>query len=215
MGATSPTLGVDRMQQRMEESEVALNRMQNVFESLIQGSVKSRAITAQPGSPANGDRYILPTGPTGAVWSTFTAGRIAIYYDGWSQLTPKEGWRVWVDDEDCFVDHDGSAGAAGWVGGSVMGITATNPPAQGSGALTADYNEVTTVTAANDCVTLPVARRSRRIVIVNRGANVLQVFPASGDSINNGAVDASITIAVNGAYVFYAFNATKWYTVVS
>jgi hypothetical protein len=201
------------MQQRMEESEVGLNAMQNRFESLIQGSVKSRTTTAQPGSPANGDRYILPTGPTGAVWGTFTAGRIAIYYDGWEQLTPKEGWRVWVDDEDCMVQHDGTAGAVGWFGGATLGITASTTQAQGNGPLVNERNEITVCANANDTVTLPGCRNGKRVVVTNQGAQTARIYPASGDSINALGANNPITLAAGGSMVFEGFNDTKWYSV--
>ena len=51
--------------------------------------VKSKTTTAEPGSPANGDTYILPTSATGTNWATFTAGQLVHYYGGsWEGLAP-------------------------------------------------------------------------------------------------------------------------------
>lgn len=70
--------------------------------------VKSRTTSAQPGSPAAGDTYIIPTGATGTDWST-QAGKIGHYYGGsWKFYAPVEGIRVWVNDEDVRVVYDGS-----------------------------------------------------------------------------------------------------------
>jgi hypothetical protein len=84
-------------------------------------TVASRTETAEPGSPAEGAAYILPTGASGAAWSAYSAGEIAAYQDGaWARLAPAEGFRAWVADADEFVVFDGAAWAeiAGGGGGS-------------------------------------------------------------------------------------------------
>lgn len=106
------------------------------------GKVKSRTTTAEPGSPAEGDSYIIPSGATGTSWATYTANDVAQYIGGaWQNATPNEGWRVWVDDEDIVVAFDGST----W---SQFGITVINNNTTltvGTGSPASDY---TTVTAA-------------------------------------------------------------------
>lgn len=66
-----------------------------------------RDLTAPPGSPANGDTYIVATGGSGA-W----AGKdkyIAHWFGGaWSTYAPKEGHRLWLNDEDIEVVYDGT-----------------------------------------------------------------------------------------------------------
>lgn len=79
---------------------------------LVQSGVKSRSTTAQPGSPADGDRYIIPTGKTGASWGSIAVGTIVEYQSGtaaWNSYTPKKGWRTWVDDAHSPAVYDGSA----------------------------------------------------------------------------------------------------------
>lgn len=72
--------------------------------ALVQSAVKSR-VTALPGSPTNGDIYIVPS----------PDNRIAVRDNGaWSYLTPKEGWQTWVADEDAMYAFTGSA----WVKGA-------------------------------------------------------------------------------------------------
>lgn len=72
-----------------------------LLSSLTQLSVKSR-VTVLPGSPTNGDIYIVPSGGN--------ANKIAIRDNSlWTYITPLEGWRAWVQDEDLIVSYSGSA----------------------------------------------------------------------------------------------------------
>lgn len=73
-------------------------------------SVKSRALTAPPGSPVNGDAYIPAAGATGA-WAGH-AGEVAVYDGGWIFATPRSGWTVRVDNEGGLICHDGAAWSA-------------------------------------------------------------------------------------------------------
>lgn len=59
---------------------------------VLAANVISDATTAQPGSPADGDCYIIPSGRTGAQWSTFAIGSLAYYRGGtWYEFTAYEG----------------------------------------------------------------------------------------------------------------------------
>jgi len=111
--------------------------------------------------------------------------------------------------------HDGST-----AGGVELGkATTTNATVSAAGtnqatgtALTKDYNVCTTV-ASGTGVVLPTASAGRRIVIVNAGANQLNIYPASGASINALASNAAYTIASNGSIEFMADTTTHWYTI--
>lgn len=60
------------------------------------------ATTELPGSPSDGDIYIVPSGGN--------ANRVAVRDDGsWVYLVPVEGWRAWVRDTNMLVIFDGSA----------------------------------------------------------------------------------------------------------
>jgi hypothetical protein len=92
-------------------------------------------------------------------------------------------------------------------------ITASTTQTQGQLALVADINEVSTVANANDVVTLPVALSGRFCLVINNGANTLQVFPASGDDLGAG-VNTSTTIASGSRKLFISFDATNWEPVL-
>ena len=84
--------------------------------------------------------------------------------------------------------------------------------AQGQGALTNDYNVITTASSNPSGVTLPTATTGRRIVIVNKGANSVNIYPATGGSIDALAANASIALTVGGVMIFNASSTTQWYS---
>lgn len=91
-------------------------------------------------------------------------------------------------------------------------VTASTTQAQGQQPLTGIINNVATVANANDVVTLYAASEGRPIFIKNNGANTLQIFPATGDAINGGAANASVTLAAGDAIMLFAIDATTWHT---
>lgn len=81
---------------------------------LTQLSVKSRTLTAPPGSPANGDRYLPATGASGA-W-VGKAGYIAVYRagpTGWEFYAPKQGWLCVIEAESKLSTYLAGAWTAG------------------------------------------------------------------------------------------------------
>jgi hypothetical protein len=92
-------------------------------------------------------------------------------------------------------------------------ITASTTQSQGQMALTTEINIVTVCANANDVVTLPAAAAGKRCIVANKGAETLQVFPASGDDLGAGA-DTSTTIAAAALKFWVAYDATNWLLVV-
>ena len=79
-----------------------------MLDAVVQLAVKDRHLTAPPGAPDDGDRYIVAAGATGA-W-VGQAQKIAAWQDGaWAFLAPAEGFRAWVEDEDALLIFDGAA----------------------------------------------------------------------------------------------------------
>jgi hypothetical protein len=65
---------------------------------LMLGNIISLTVTAQPGSPADGDAYIINATHTGTQWSTFTPNDLAIYHSGtWYAWEPVSGIVVSVN----------------------------------------------------------------------------------------------------------------------
>jgi hypothetical protein len=85
-------------------------RLLRGLDGLIQCSVLDKDLTAPPGSPSDGDRYIVGASATGD-WAT-NDGKIARYSSveaGWEFFAPNEGWSAYVRDEDARYTYDGSA----------------------------------------------------------------------------------------------------------
>ncbi len=93
------------------QKHVTHNEALRILDGLVQLSVLDRDLTAPPGSPADGDRYIVATGATGD-WAGWDLN-VALWTDGaWLRLPPRTGWRAWVEDEGLLLIYDG----AGWIG---------------------------------------------------------------------------------------------------
>ena len=90
------------------QKHVTHNEALRLLDGLAHLSVLARALTAPPGSPADGDRYIVGSGATGA-WAGWDLN-VAIWTDGaWLRLPPRTGWRAWVEDEGLLLVYDGSS----------------------------------------------------------------------------------------------------------
>jgi len=87
--------------------------------------------------------------------------------------------------------------------------------AQGQGALTNDNNVVTTAANNPSGVTLPTATVGRRVTIANRGANPINVYPATGAAIDALGANTALQIPVNGKVMFSASSTTQWYSFVA
>lgn len=93
------------------QKHVTHNEALRLLDGLVQLSVLDRNLTAPPGSPADGDRFIVASGGTGD-WAGWDLN-VALWTDGaWLRLPPRTGWRAWVEDEGLMLVYDG----AGWIG---------------------------------------------------------------------------------------------------
>jgi len=87
--------------------------------------------------------------------------------------------------------------------------------AQGQGALTNDYNVITTASSNPSGVTLPTATVGRRVIVINKGANPVNVYPASGGTIDSLASNAAILLPVGAELEFNASSTTQWYSSIN
>jgi hypothetical protein len=71
--------------------------------------------------------------------------------------------------------------------------------------------EVTT-TASNTGVKLPTASTTSSIVVVNRGANTLTVYPASSGIINGQSANLGYLVPSGSVATFFGKDATSWYS---
>lgn len=102
--STGPNLGLKYgWSDRESGYGTDLNADLKRLDALTQLSVKDKDAATPPGSPADGDRYIVAASPTGA-W-TGHATHVAVWdaaASAWTFYTPKKGWFAYVEDEDKF-----------------------------------------------------------------------------------------------------------------
>lgn len=148
-----------------------------------------------------------------------------------------QGQKIYWDDTNRRCDSDGSLGPC--IGTATA--AAANPSSTGYLKLTVEARNLSTsvptttvaaagTTAANGGalpktgfvlvsaadatkgVTLPSAVAGYQLVIKNSAAAVLKVWPATGDAVNAGAVDAVFSCPASTSFVITAYDATTWYT---
>lgn len=90
------------------QKHVTHNEALRILDTLVQLAVLDRDLTAPPGSPTEGQRWIVKTGATGA-WAGH-ADAIAAWQDGvWQFSVPRTGWVAFVVDEVTLVVWSGTA----------------------------------------------------------------------------------------------------------
>jgi len=88
---SEPIYPLDPWQQNTLDNSIPANTNW-LRQEAINRRVLSKTTTAQPGSPADGDVYIIPAAATGTQWATFSQNDIAIYRDGtWYAYAPVAG----------------------------------------------------------------------------------------------------------------------------
>lgn len=103
----TPLLNLPLLAAAQAQKHITHNEALLLLEAAVQLSVSDRGLAAPPGNAAEGARYLVPENATGA-W-TGKSGRVALMQGGdWSFLTPRKGWRMWVEDEGKLLLHDGA-----------------------------------------------------------------------------------------------------------
>jgi hypothetical protein len=95
--------------------------------------------------------------------------------------------------------------------GVTISVTAGSD-AQGQGALTNDYNVITATANNPSGVTLPTPSLGLRVVIVNKGTNPINVYPAAGGTIDALSANAPVQIPVGETLKFNASSTTQWHS---
>ncbi len=92
------------------QKHITVNESLLRLDALVQLAAVSVTVASQPGSPADGDVYVLPSGKSGADWGAMANGALAYYRDGvWEEIAPREGWLAYAADGDRFYVYSGSA----------------------------------------------------------------------------------------------------------
>jgi len=103
----TPNLGLPFIMEAQAQKHVTHNEAIRALDALVQLAVSSRIVDTPPSAPADGDRYIIAPGASGA-WAA-KDGQVAAFQDGaWSYFPPGKGWIAWVADEARVFGFDGT-----------------------------------------------------------------------------------------------------------
>ena len=115
---TTPNLALPYLAAAQAQKHVTVNEALDALDGLVQLSTISTSLATPPGNPAEGNRYIVASGATGA-WAGWD-GSVAQFSGGaWLRLVPQVGWLVWNAASGQLLVWTGSA----WTGLDVaMGL---------------------------------------------------------------------------------------------
>lgn len=105
---TTPRLNLSTIEANQAQKHVPVNDSLHLLDALVQTSVLSRSQTTPPGSPTNGDAYIVASGGAGD-WLGLDDALVVFDGSAWAAFTPKPGWIAFVQDEDLAYRY-----LAGW-----------------------------------------------------------------------------------------------------
>jgi hypothetical protein len=116
----TPNLALPCIEGSQAQKHVTHNDALRILDTLVQLAVADRDLTAPPGSPGDGQRWIVKAGATGA-WAGHD-NAIAAWQDGaWIFSTPQTGWLAYIVDEGALVAWSGSA----WID-AIAALTSLN-----------------------------------------------------------------------------------------
>ncbi|MGH6771116.1 MAG: DUF2793 domain-containing protein [Xanthobacteraceae bacterium] len=126
----TPNLSLPYIDLNEAQREVTHNDAIRALDALVQLVVLDRDLAAPPGSPADGDRYIVAASPAGEWVGHVDA--IAAWQDGaWRFYPPRLGWIVYAADEGALLAYTGSV----WVDAIAMLTSLQNMVLLGVGTM--------------------------------------------------------------------------------
>lgn len=137
---TSSRLGITELSETQNNRSVTVNEAIAKLEagSALYGCV-SVGDTSPPGSPAEGDQYVIGGSPTGA-WSGKAKYIANFFNSAWVFIPPLPGAQAYATDEDAYYYYDGSTWALTSTSGGLGDVTG---PASAVAANLARYSGTT------------------------------------------------------------------------
>lgn len=104
-----PISGFDEIAQNQANKYLTHNETLRKLEAVLFRAA-SATTTAQPGSPSEGDVYIMPSTSTGTDWAGYSEHDIALYINtAWENITPWEGLRLYISNLKMHLLFDGTS----------------------------------------------------------------------------------------------------------
>ncbi len=105
----TPNLALPWLMPAQAQKHVTVNEALGRLDALVQTSVESRSVMAEPTAPLEGQAWLMPQGATGPHWAGLDENAIAYFQDGaWHALTARTGQLVHVSEDRP------SGGEGGW-----------------------------------------------------------------------------------------------------
>jgi hypothetical protein len=103
-------LGLPVIAAAQAQKHVTHNEALRILDTLVQLAVLDRDLNAPPGSPVEGQRWIVKASPAPTGGWAGHGNQIAAWQDGgWQFSVPKTGWVAYVVDEGTLVTWNGTA----------------------------------------------------------------------------------------------------------
>lgn len=216
----TPNFDLPYLSVNQANKEIKHNQALAIIDVGMQLRVIDKDDAAPPGSPSDGDTYIVAPAATG-LWTGQTFN-LALWFDEigeWIFITPKSGFRAYVIDEGIFYQFNGSDWVSGSfiIAGTTDAITASTTQTQvGATALLTQANRITTAANVGDSVRIDYAALPGvSVEITNSGANAIWIWPDTGDAIDGGVANArdANSLAAGSTRRYRSFSAGTWRTV--
>ncbi len=124
-------LGLPCIDAAQAQKHVTHNEALRILDTLVQLAVLDRDLTSPPGSPGEGQRWIVKNASPSGAWAGH-GNQIAAWQDGgWQFSSPKVGWLAYVVDEGVLLAWSGSA----WIDALSMLTTLQNIALLGFGTI--------------------------------------------------------------------------------
>ncbi len=213
---TTPNLALPYLAAAQAQKHVTVNEALDALDGLVQLAVISAGFTAPPGSPVEGDRYIVASGTSGA-WTGWDASVAQFSGGAWKRLIPQIGWLAWDAASSQLLVWTGSAWTGLDVAMKLLTRAASVRVAEGPAGAATDVAVAEELlsglsgTSATSTITIP----NRAIVLGVSTRTITAVTGASsydcgisgetskfGGSL--GAAQGSTNVGVIGPQAFYA-----------
>jgi len=199
----TPKLGMTHLVEGQAQAEVTVNDAMNLLDPFAGGMrIEDRDLATPPGSPSNGDCYIVAASGTGA-WAG-QDGKIAVYDSGWRFVTAAGGMVVYIHDEKALFCY--SSQESLWFPLIDLWSTTEHWTGRYGSGGTKEYSKVVDIGALPNATTKNVAHSITSLVVAQRigidgyvqnGSNVTSV---PGIFINSG-VQVAVEILVDATNV--------------
>jgi len=213
---TTPNLALPYLAAAQAQKHVTVNETLDALDALVQLSVISAGLTAPPGSPAEGDRYIVASGASGA-WTGWDACVAQFSGGAWHRLIQQAGWLAWDQAAGAVLVWTGSA----WTELDVaMGLlvrassvrVAEGPAGSATDIVVAEEllsglagaSMASTVTIPNRAIVLGVSTRTVTAIAGASSYDCGLAGEASKFGGSLGATQGSTNVGVIGPQAFYA-----------